>query len=414
MSAHLWERYGAYLATPPYQVLEWNDAETGARGWLVINSLRGGAAGGGTRMRTGVTRDEVTYLAKAMELKFAYSGPPIGGGKSGIDFDPQDPRRDDVLRRWYAAIRPVLGTRYGTGGDVNVDEQRDVEPLCAELGLAHPQEGIVRGHLGLTDEGVDRALTSLRQGLCLPAGPRYGLEGADLTVSDLITGYGVVRAARRLYEHRGESLDGVRCVVEGFGSVGAAAALYLAREGARVVGIIDARSGLVSPQGLEEEQVADLVRRREGRTLPEHPQRLRGPEREFAYRGEADLFIPAAISGSVDSRRLSQLARHGIRRVVCGANQPFQEVRLGETVTAQAADDTFEIIPEVIASMGTAHTFYHLMTHTGAHTADDLFRTVGERVEEGVDAVMDRVGVTCRGLMAAALDIALERGGPAA
>ena len=33
----------------PEIVFEWSDAETGARGWTVINSLRGDAAGGGTR-----------------------------------------------------------------------------------------------------------------------------------------------------------------------------------------------------------------------------------------------------------------------------------------------------------------------------------------------------------------------------
>jgi glutamate dehydrogenase/leucine dehydrogenase len=66
--------------------------ETGARAWLVINSLRGGAAGGGTRMRLGLDPREVIYLAKAMELKFSISGPPIGGAKTGIDFDPLDPR----------------------------------------------------------------------------------------------------------------------------------------------------------------------------------------------------------------------------------------------------------------------------------------------------------------------------------
>ena len=37
----------------PESVFEWNDAETDAKGWVVINSLRGGAAGGGTRMRIG-------------------------------------------------------------------------------------------------------------------------------------------------------------------------------------------------------------------------------------------------------------------------------------------------------------------------------------------------------------------------
>jgi hypothetical protein len=37
----------------PEIVFEWKDAESEAEGWVVINSLRGGAAGGGTRMRAG-------------------------------------------------------------------------------------------------------------------------------------------------------------------------------------------------------------------------------------------------------------------------------------------------------------------------------------------------------------------------
>lgn len=407
--ADIWDRYGAYLEEPPYQTLEWNDAETGARGWLVINALLGGAAGGGTRMRRGVTREEVTYLAKAMQLKFAYSGPPIGGGKSGIDFDPSDPRRVDVLRRWYAAIRPFLTTCYGTAGDVGVDEQRDVQPLCAEIGLAHPQEGIARGHLGLDGPAVDAALASLRDGLRQPAPPPYAVEGAHLTVSDLVTGYGVMRAARRLQEHRGESLDGIRCVVEGFGSVGAAAALYLAREGARIVGILDVDSGIASPDGLGPDEVADLVRRRPGRSLPDDPLRISGDKRELVYGVVADLFVPAAISGSVDARRIARLARAGVRTMVCGANQPFREVRLGETHTAQAADSAFQVIPEIVASLGAARAFHHLMTHPGGATPEAVFEAVGTRVDEAVDAVMERAGPRPHGLMAAAIALALER-----
>jgi glutamate dehydrogenase/leucine dehydrogenase len=409
MSASVWERYGAYLETPPYQVVEWNDPESEAQGWLVLNSLRGGAAGGGTRMRVGVTREEVTYLAKAMQLKFAFSGPPIGGGKSGIAFDPRDPRRTDVLRRWYAAMRPFLKTRYGTGGDVNVDEQKDVVPLCAELGIVHPQEGIVRGHLGLSGPAVEQAFANLREGLAQPAGPTYGVAGADLSVSDLITGWGVARAAARLAEHRGETLEGARVVVEGFGNVGAAAALYLARMGARITGIIDATSGLVSPEGLEPEGVEDLLRRRVGRTLPPHPRLVVGPEREFAYRGEAELFVPAAISGSVDSRRLAQLARHGIRRMVFGANQPVHEVRLGDTENIQAADAEFEVLPEIVASLGMARAFYSLMGSTGPETADEIFADVSHAVDDGVDAVVERVGTARSGLMAASVAIGLER-----
>lgn len=78
----------------PEIVFHWNDSETEAEGWVVINSLRGGAAGGGTRMRLGLDKNEVLSLAKTMEVKFTVSGPPIGGAKSGINFNPADPRKE--------------------------------------------------------------------------------------------------------------------------------------------------------------------------------------------------------------------------------------------------------------------------------------------------------------------------------
>ena len=53
----------------PEIVFEWSDSETDAKGWVVINSLRGGAAGGGTRMRKGLDKREVESLAKTMEIK---------------------------------------------------------------------------------------------------------------------------------------------------------------------------------------------------------------------------------------------------------------------------------------------------------------------------------------------------------
>ena len=97
-----------YENKEPEIVFHWNDPETEAEGWTVINSLRGGAAGGGTRMRVGLDRNEVLSLAKTMEVKFTVSGPAIGGAKSGINFDPSDPRKKGVLERWYAAVSPLL------------------------------------------------------------------------------------------------------------------------------------------------------------------------------------------------------------------------------------------------------------------------------------------------------------------
>ena len=130
----------------PEIVFEWKDAEIKAEGWVVINSLRGGAAGGGTRMRKGLDKREIESLAKNTEVKFMVSGPAIGGAKSGINFDPQAPRKRGVLERWYRAVFPLLKNYYGTGGDLNVDEIHEVIAITEEYGLWHPQESVVTGH----------------------------------------------------------------------------------------------------------------------------------------------------------------------------------------------------------------------------------------------------------------------------
>ncbi|MBT8402870.1 MAG: amino acid dehydrogenase [Gemmatimonadetes bacterium] len=405
--AATWSRYRRYLATPPEVVVEWHDRLTPARGWLVVNSLRGGAAGGGTRMRVGVDREEVVYLAKAMELKFAFSGPAIGGGKSGIDFDSRDSRRLDVLGRWFRAMRPWVSQCYGTGGDLNVDEQRDLGPIFQELGLPHPQIGILAGHFRADPEQAHHALSCLRVGLGLPlAGTAYGVGSLPLTVSDMITGWAVARATRRLL---GGELKGVRVTVEGFGNVGGSAALYLARSGARIVAISDAEHILVEEPGLEAPDVeALLARRRRGR-LPEHASRRPAERRQLVYRTATDCVVPAAVSGSLTGPRLDALAAAGARWIVCGANQPFRESALGDTLTQEGADARFTVLPDVVGSMGMARAFEHLMRGGPHNTPDDVFEAVGAAVDDAVDEVVAHAGSGGAGLMAATLDLALDR-----
>ncbi|MEJ2004550.1 MAG: Glu/Leu/Phe/Val dehydrogenase dimerization domain-containing protein, partial [Cyclobacteriaceae bacterium] len=149
----------------PEIVFEWKDPETEAEGWVVINSLRGGAAGGGTRMRVGLDKYEVISLAKTMEVKFTVSGPPIGGAKSGINFDPRDPRKKGVLYRWFSAVKPLLKYYYGTGGDLNVDEIHEVIPITEDVGVWHPQEGVFNGHYQPREAQMINRIGQLRLGV---------------------------------------------------------------------------------------------------------------------------------------------------------------------------------------------------------------------------------------------------------
>jgi glutamate dehydrogenase (NAD(P)+) len=406
----VWRRYGEYLRRPPLVTVEWADSESPARGWLVINSLRGGAAGGGTRMRAGLSRQEVVYLAKTMELKFAFSGPAIGGAKSGIDFNPQDPRRSGVLRRWFQAVAPYLHRCYGTGGDLNVDEVLDVIPCCSEIGLSHPQEGVVRGHLRPDDAALQTIFGALDQGVKAPVVDHFGVADLPLPVADLITGYGLAHSILRWYELRGQDTWGARVVVEGFGAVGGPCALYLARAGMRIVGIMDREKSLLAPEGLSAAEVEGLVRGREDKLLPREDTRLAwGEERTRLWDLRADVFVSAAASGTLDEAALARMERAGVRTIACGANQPFRESRIGATRVQRMADERFTVIPDVVANCGMARAFSYLMEDgAGADTAP-VFAAVDRTISTALGEVRSRLGGRETGLLGASFALALDR-----
>ena len=402
----VWKRYGEFLRVPPELTFSWHDAKTGARAWLIINSLRGGAAGGGTRMRVGCDPREVVYLSKAMALKFAIAGPFIGGAKTGIDFDPADPRKAEVLERWYQAITPYLRERYGPGGDLGIDEMTDVIPAFERLGLRHPQQGVVRGHLAPPAEEFEQIIRRLDSGVAAPA------EGAPInfTVSDVVTGFGVAHAITQYYERSGRDISSARVSLEGFGNVGAACALYLARAGARVVAIRDAEKALIAPQGLTVQEVERLIATRRGKLLPNEDVRVihtRVAERFLT--APADVFVCAAISGSLDESVMTQLSASGVRTIACGANQPFAEAKMGSTRVAQYADQRFAILPDILANLGMARTFSYLMEPGAQPIASAALHAVESTITSTLDEVLRRSTTPDSGLLANTLGLALDR-----
>ncbi len=406
----IWERYEAFFRARPEIVFEWNDAASPARGWLVINSLKGGAAGGGTRMRAGVTRDEVIFLAKAMELKFAFAGPPIGGAKSGIAFDPADPGKLDVLRRWFAAIRTELTSRYGTAGDLNVSEVDEVIPCCRELGVSHPQLGMLRGHFGLDGEALGRRAQLMHIGLDQPVPDPLGLAGKEARVFGLVTGHSVAQSAIRLLHHQGRAPSDTRVLLQGFGAVGGAAALYMARAGFRIVGITDAARGVLRPDGLSVAEVEDLLLRRTGNTLPPDLDPTTARADHDAFVGTpADLFVAAAASGTLDASVLDALEANGVHSIVAGANHPFWASEPGDTSMEREADRRFAVVADVIASCGTAHAFACQSSSDEPLRPESVFASIRETVDGAVDEAVRRAGRPDRGLLAGAIALALER-----
>jgi glutamate dehydrogenase (NAD(P)+) len=366
----------------PEIVFEWHDAQTPAKGWVVINSLRGGAAGGGTRMRAGLDRREVESLAKTMEVKFTVSGPAIGGAKSGIDFDPADPRKDGVLRRWYKAVTPLLKSYYGTGGDLNVDEVHEVIPITESHGLWHPQEGIVNGHFLSSESERIQKVGQLRQGVAkVVDDPRYTPEPTrKYLVADLITGWGVAESVLHYYRLYGGIAAGKRVVVQGWGNVGSAAAYYLAQAGARVVGIIDREGGLLSTEGFSFEQIRALFVNKKGNQLAA-PELLPFDEiNRRIWSAGAEVFLPCAGSRLVTQQQVEQLIAAGLEVVASGANVPFADHEIFYGPIYEHADSRVAVIPDFIANCGMARAFAFLMQGQAEISDEAIFGDVSATV----------------------------------
>ncbi|NKI28162.1 amino acid dehydrogenase [Arenibacter sp. 6A1] len=375
-----------YENKAPEIVFNWKDPETEAEGWTVINSLRGGAAGGGTRMREGLDMNEVLSLAKTMEVKFTVSGPPIGGAKSGINFNPNDPRKSGVLKRWYHAVAPLLKSYYGTGGDLNVDEIHEVIPITEDAGVWHPQEGVFNGHFKPTEADKINRIGQLRLGVIkvLESNKYSPSTQRKYTVADMITGFGVAEAVKHFYDIHSGSVVGKRAIVQGFGNVGAAAAFYLSQMGAKIVGIIDRDGGIIKEEGFSFEEITNLYLNKKGNTLVAKELIPFEEINERIWSLPAEIFAPCAASRLVTKEQVSKMIDTGLEVITCGANVPFADKEIFFGPIMEYTDERLSLIPDFISNCGMARVFAYFMEGRVAMDDEKIFNDTSQTIREAL------------------------------
>jgi len=380
-----------YEDKEPEIVFHWKDQETEAEGWTVINSLRGGAAGGGTRMRKGLDMNEVLSLAKTMEVKFTVSGPAIGGAKSGINFDPNDPRKRGVLERWYQAVSPLLKYYYGTGGDLNVDEIHDVIPLTENSGIWHPQEGVFNGHFKPTESEKINRIGQLRHGVIkVIEDPNFTPEvSRKYTVADMLTGYGVAEAVKHYYDIFGGDIKGKRAIVQGFGNVGSAAAYYLDQLGAKIVGIIDRVGGVINEDGFSKEEVRTMFLNKRGNKLVAEDMISFEEMNKRIWSVPTEIFIPAAASRLVTKEQISRMIETGLEVISPGANVPFADKEIFFGPIMEYTDMKTSLLPDFISNCGIARVFAYLMESRVELPMRDesIFRDTSDTIKRALEKV---------------------------
>ncbi|MEZ5114809.1 MAG: Glu/Leu/Phe/Val dehydrogenase dimerization domain-containing protein [Candidatus Nanopelagicales bacterium] len=377
----------------PFLDVRWTDPETGVVGYLVVDRLAHGVASGGLRMRRGVTVQEVADLAYGMTVKEAVGHRPgmrrpmMGGAKGGIDLDPADPRAQGVLDRYVAAMKPLAEAYWSFGEDLGlrqeqVDLAADRAGLSSTLVAAYP----------LLTETPQAAMQRVRDA--------FAVTDAGVSIGDLVGGLGVAVSALTAVQHDGTAPGDVRATVQGFGSIGGAAARFLARSGVRVVAVADVDGVVENPDGLDVEAL--LAGRdplgRVDRTALRPGDRLR--PREEWLDVEAELLVPAAVSYCLD---LHDEHRVRARWVVEGANLPVTAA--AESALARRG---VTVLPDFVANSATNSWWWWVFFGDVADPSSqresyDLVRTA---MTELVTQVLDEAATRGRTPRAAAMDLA--------
>ena len=346
----------------------WTDPVTGRKGYAVIDRMVNGLAGGGTRMRSGVTLDEVERLARTMSYKNGAFNLPGGGAKGGVDIDPHDPEARAMLGRYVRAMTPLYRAGWGTAEDLGVTQEL-LNEVFAEQGV------------GLTVQAMlDRSGDAAAAGKRVTQGLGIKVEGVGL--ADCIGGYGVAEAAAAAADYKGWGIKGMRAVVQGFGSMGGSSARYLARHGAKVVGIVDVNGAISNPHGLDVERL--IASRNE---LGEVDRKALGADDKQASRDtwldiDTDILVPAAVGDVLTGANAGKVKA---RLVVEAANIP---------TTDEAQEKLHQrgvlVIPDYVANGAANAWWWWTLLGVIEADADQSFKKAHDVMHETVRGMLER------------------------
>ncbi len=169
---------------------------------------------GGLRFAANVYPGIIKFLGFEQIFKNSLTGLPIGGGKGGSDFDPNG-KSDAEVMRFCQAFMTELFRHIGPETDVP----------AGDIGVGAREIGYLYGQYKRLANRFEGVLT----GKGIPYG---GLKGRTEA-----TGYGIVFFARNMLEACGESIEGKRVAISGFGNVSWGTATKLNQLGAKVITI---------------------------------------------------------------------------------------------------------------------------------------------------------------------------------
>ncbi|MGE4096318.1 MAG: Glu/Leu/Phe/Val dehydrogenase, partial [Candidatus Binatia bacterium] len=294
-------------------------------GFRVHHNTALGPTKGGIRYHPATTLDEVRALAMWMTWKCAVVGIPYGGAKGGVICDPKT-----------LSVRELenLTRRYATEISILMNPQGDIP--APDVGTGEREMAWIMDTY------------SMHHGYSVPA----VVTGKPVVVGGSLgraeaTGRGVVVTTMEALKHRNMSIERARVIVQGFGKVGAPAALLAQAHGARVIAVSDVSGGLVNRNGIDVPTLRAYVA--EQKTVVGYPQAEPISNAELLEL-ECDVLMPCAMENQITA---ANAGRVRAKIIAEGANGPL---------TPEADDILLRngifIIPDVLCNAGGVTVSY--------------------------------------------------------
>jgi glutamate dehydrogenase (NADP+) len=273
------------------------------RAWRVQHSNAIGPYKGGMRFHPSVNLSILKFLGFEQTFKNALTTLPMGGGKGGADFDPKGKSEGEVMRFCQALM---LELHRHLGADTDVP--------AGDIGVGAREVGYMAGMMKRLRNDTSCVFTG------------KGLSFGGSAMRPEATGYGTVYFAQEMLHRQSLAFDGLRVSISGAGNVAQYAAEKAIELGARVLTLSDSEGALVVEQGLEADQLREVMdwknvqRGRLSAYAERHGLRFEAGRRPWHV--PVDVALPCATQNELDGDDARLLVRQGVRCVAEGANMP--------------------------------------------------------------------------------------------
>lgn len=260
---------------------------------------------GGLRFQANVYPGIIKFLGFEQIFKNSLTGLPIGGGKGGSDFDPAG-KSDAEIMRFCQSFMTALYRLIGADTDIPAG---DIGVGSREIGYLYGQ------YKRLTGKAESSALTG------------KGLTYGGSVIRQEAAGFGTVYFLARMLEHQGETLEGKRLAVSGFGNMSWGVCRKSAELGGKVVTLSGPDGYVYDPDGVCTQEKFDfMLSMRAGGADKVEPYADRFGVEFFPgkrpWEVPVDIVIPCATQNELDVEDAVMIVANNVRYYVEAANMP--------------------------------------------------------------------------------------------